>query len=78
MSSMDDKLVNLSRHKLVHLVSLNMVNLSQVLKAVEALQQYHATLRKARKSQLIEDEPMISLIIAFKKVPNRTVRPHRM
>ena len=49
-----------------------------MLKAVEALQQHDATLKKKRKSQLIEDDPVISLIIAFKKIPDRTIRPHRM
>ena len=52
--------------------------LAKVLKAVLALQQYHSSLKKGKKSQLIEDDPVISLIIAFKKIPDRTVRPHRM
>ena len=43
-----------------------------------ALQAYHAAMKGKEKLKLIEEDPVVSLIIAIKKIPNRTIRPHRM
>ena len=45
--------------------------------AVLALQKHHTTKSK-EKRQLIEENPIVSLIIGLKKTPNKTFRPHRM
>ena len=50
----------------------------QVCQAVEALQQHHGTMKSRRKPQLVEENPTISLIIALRKIPDRSIRPHRM
>lgn len=55
-----------------------MVILFQVEKAVAALQAYQATLKGKGKAKLLEEDPVVSLIIALKRIPNRTIRPHRM
>ena len=47
------------------------------MKAVLALQKYHST-RPENKRRLFEENPLITLIIGLKKVPNKTVKPHRM
>ena len=52
--------------------------LFQVEKAVGALQKYNEVARSKGKSQLIEENQLVSLIIALKKIPNSSVRPHRM
>ena len=50
----------------------------QVCQAVEALQQHHGTMKSRRKPQLVEENPTISLIIALRKIPDKSIRPHRM
>ena len=50
----------------------------QVCRAVEALQQYHGTMKNKGKPQLVEDNPTVSLIVALRKIPDRSIRPHRM
>lgn len=47
-------------------------------RAVSALQAYHATLKGGGKSKLLEEDPLVSIIISLKKIPNRTIRPYRM
>ena len=49
----------------------------QVRQAVLALQKFHST-RLERKKRLIEENPLVSLIIGLKKIPNKTRRPYRM
>ena len=49
----------------------------QVRQAVLALQKFHST-RLEKKKRLIEDNPLISLVIGLKKIPNKTLKPHRM
>lgn len=51
---------------------------SLVQKAVGALQKYNEVARSKGKSQLIEENQLVSLIIALKKIPNSSVRPHRI
>ncbi len=46
----------------------------QVTKAVAALQQYHAVSKAKKKPSLVEENPFVSLIIALKKIPDRTHR----
>lgn len=53
-------------------------NVVQVCQALEALQQHHSLVKSKRKPQLVEDNPLLSLIIALRKIPDRTIRPHRM
>ena len=45
---------------------------------MDALQAYQATLQAKGKPKLLDEDPVVSLIIALKKIPNRTIRPHRM
>ena len=42
-----------------------------------ALQKYHST-RTKEKQRLIEENPLVSLIIGLKKIPNKSFKPHRM
>lgn len=49
----------------------------QVRKAVLALQKYHST-RAKEKRKLIQENPLVSLIIGLKKIPNKSFKPHRM
>jgi hypothetical protein len=53
------------------------VRLLQVRQAVLALQKFHST-RLERKKRLIEENPLVSLIIGLKKIPNKTRRPYRI
>jgi ribosome biogenesis protein UTP30 len=48
-----------------------------VRQAVLALQKFHST-RLERKKRLIEENPLVSLIIGLKKIPNKTRRPYRI
>ena len=50
----------------------------QVQKAVEALQKYYEVARSKGKSQLIEENQLVSLVIALKRIPNASAKPHRM
>jgi hypothetical protein len=50
---------------------------AQVRKAVLALHKFHST-RPVRKRRLIEENPLVSLIIGLKKTPNRSFKPHRI
>lgn len=56
---------------------LSCVVVCQVRKAVLALQKYQST-RARKKQRLIEENPLVSLIIGLKKTPNKTFKPHRM
>lgn len=56
---------------------LSCVVVWQVRKAVLALQKYQST-RDRKKQRLIEEKPLVSLIIGLKKIPNKTFKPHRM
>ena len=52
---------------------------SQVEKAVAALQKHHTVTSKKGKAKLIEENPLVSLIIAPKKIPDHSgTKPHRM
>lgn len=59
------------------LITLSYVVVWQVRKAVLALQKYQST-RDRKKQRLIEENPLVSLIIGLKKIPNKTFKPHRM
>lgn len=50
----------------------------QVTKAVQALQKYHATVTAQRKRKLVDDNPLISVIIAVKAIPQKKMRPVQM
>ena len=52
--------------------------MNQIGKAVAALQKYHSTTKRGAKPKLIEDDPLVSLVIALKKIPDRTIRPLRV
>lgn len=45
---------------------------------MDALQTHSASLKSKGKLKLLDDDPVVSLIIALKKVPNRSIRPRRM
>lgn len=49
-----------------------------VVKAVIALQKYHSTVKRGARPKLIEADPLVSLVIALKKIPDRTIRPLRV
>lgn len=59
------------------MITLSYVVVWQVRKAVLALQKYQST-RDRKKQRLIEENPLVSLIIGLKKIPNKTFKPHRM
>ena len=46
-----------------------------VTKAVQALQKYHATVAEQRKRKLVDEDPLISIIIAVKAIPQKKMRP---
>ncbi len=50
----------------------------QVRKAVAALQKYHDTVQTKTKQKLIDDDPLVSIVIALKKIPDKIIRPLRV
>ena len=42
-----------------------------------ALQKFHSTKIEGKK-KLIEDNPLVSIVIGLKKIPNKSFKPHRM
>ncbi len=57
---------------------LNLLLLAQVSKAVAALQTYHSTVQKKSKPKLVDEDSLVSMVVALKKIPDRTVRSLRV
>ena len=49
---------------------------AQVENAISVLQGQHC--KEKEKPKLLEEDPIVSLIISVKKIPNKTIRPYRM